>query len=415
MDWVLEVILRRLVKVGALTVTTAGGRKRDYGDGAGPPVAARFTSYGWQWAVLLDPELRLGEAYMEGGLVLDRGSIADLQDIAARNFARQEPTAWTKWLRRIRAQIRFVFNLNDLVRAGRNSRHHYNIDSRIYKLFLDPTMQYSCAYFETPAMSLEDAQRAKIRHIERKLLLDKPDLRVLDIGCGFGGLGLHLARNANASVVGVNLSEEQIKIAQTGAAGEQLPCDFRVQDYRTLTGQFDRIVSVGMFEHVGKAYYEAFFDKCRELLDDRGVMLLHTIGRWDTPSIANAWVWKYIFPGGYTPTLSELTPIIERAGFVITDIEVLRLHYAETLKRWRERFMAQRDDVLKIFDERFVRMWEFYLAGFEASFRHLGLTVFQIQLAKTLDAVPLTRDYLYKQAEPAAAVARRRKTPLRVV
>jgi len=170
-----------------------------------------------------------------------------------------------------------------------------------------------------------------------------------------------------------------------------------------------------MFEHVGKAYYEAFFDKCRELLDDRGVMLLHTIGRWDTPSIANAWVWKYIFPGGYTPTLSELTPIIERAGFVITDIEVLRLHYAETLKRWRERFMAQRDDVLKIFDERFVRMWEFYLAGFEASFRHLGLTVFQIQLAKTLDAVPLTRDYLYKQAEPAAAVARRTKTPLRVV
>ena len=365
--------------------------------------------------MLLDPELRLGEAYMEGGLVLDRGSIADLQDIAARNFARQEPTAWTKWLRRIRAQIRFVFNLNDLVRAGRNSRHHYNIDSRIYKLFLDPTMQYSCAYFETPAMSLEDAQRAKIRHIERKLLLDKPDLRVLDIGCGFGGLGLHLARNANASVVGVNLSEEQIKIAQTGAAGEQLPCDFRVQDYRTLAGQFDRIVSVGMFEHVGKAYYEAFFDKCRELLDDRGVMLLHTIGRWDTPSIANAWVWKYIFPGGYTPTLSELTPIIERAGFVITDIEVLRLHYAETLKRWRERFMAQRDDVLKVFDERFVRMWEFYLAGFEASFRHLGLTVFQIQLAKTLDAVPLTRDYLYKQAEPAAAVARRTKTPLRVV
>jgi cyclopropane-fatty-acyl-phospholipid synthase len=415
MDWVLEVILRRLVKDGTLTVTTASGQKRVYGDGSGPPVAVRFTSYGWQWAVLLDPELRLGEAYMDGGLVLDRGSIAEFHDIAARNFARQEPTAWTRLLRKIRTQIRFVFNLNDLIRARRNSKHHYNIDSRIYKLFLDPDMQYSCAYFETPAMSLEGAQRAKIRHIAAKLLLNKPDLRVLDIGCGFGGLGLHLARSANASVVGVNLSDEQIKIAQKRAAREQLPCDFRMQDYRTLAGQFDRIVSVGMFEHVGKAYYAAFFDKCRELLDDKGVMLLHTIGRWDAPSITNAWVWKYIFPGGYSPTLSELAPVIERAGFIITDIEVLRLHYAETLKRWRERFMARRDEVLKIFDERFVRMWEFYLAGFEASFRYHGLTVFQIQLARKLDTVPLTRDYLYECAEPAAAVTRRTKTSLRLV
>lgn len=415
MDWVLKIILRRLVKEGALTVTTASGQTRVYGDGTGPAVAVRLTPYAWQWAVLLDPELRLGEAYMDGGLVLDRGTIAEFHDIAARNFARQEPTAWTRLLRKIRAQTRFVFNLNNLIRAQRNSRHHYNIDLRIYKLFLDPQMQYSCAYFETPAMSLEEAQRAKIRHIAAKLLLDKPDLRVLDIGCGFGGLGLHLARTANASVVGVNLSDEQIKVAQEDAAREQLPCDFRLQDYRTLASQFDRIVSIGMFEHVGKTYYAAFFDKCRELLDDKGVMLLHTVGRWDAPSITNAWVWKYIFPGGYSPTLSELTPVIERAGFIITDVEVLRLHYAETLKRWRERFMARRDDVLKIFDERFIRMWEFYLAGFEASFRHLGLTVFQIQLARKLDAVPLTRDYLYER-EPASAVATQRvKAPLRLV
>lgn len=416
MDWVLEVILRRLVKEGALTVTTAGGRRRTYGDGAGAPVAVRFTSYGWQWAVLLDPELRLGEAYMEGGIVLDRGSVAEFHEILARNFSRQEPTAWTRLLRKARTYVRSAFRLNNLIRALRNSRHHYNIDSRIYKLFLDPDMQYSCAYFETPAMSLENAQHAKKQHIEKKLLLDKPGLHVLDIGCGWGGLGLHLARTAHASIVGVNLSDEQIRIAKERAARERLPCDFRLQDYRTLTGRFDRIVSIGMFEHVGKTFYAPFFGKCRELLNDNGVMLLHTIGRWDAPSVANAWVWKHIFPGGYTPTLSELTPAIEQAGFIVTDIEVLRLHYAETLRCWRERFVAQRDEVLKVFDERFFRMWEFYLAGFEASFRHLGLTVFQIQLAKSVDAVPLTRGYLYDRAEPAGAVGRQRtRTRLRVV
>jgi cyclopropane-fatty-acyl-phospholipid synthase len=416
MDWVLDFILCRLVKEGALAVTAAGGRRRVYGDGAGTAVAIRFTSHRWQWAVLLDPELRLGEAYMDGGFILERGSIADLLEILARNFSRREPIAWSKLFRKLRTHIRSIFGPNDIMRARRNSRHHYNIDSRIYKLFLDPDMQYSCAYFETQQATLEEAQRAKKRHIEKKLLLNKPRLRVLDIGCGWGGLGLHLARQAQASVVGINLSDEQIKIAQERAAREKMPCDFRLQDYRTLTGTFDRIVSVGMFEHVGKSYFASFFDKSRDLLADDGVMLLHTIGRWDTPSITNAWVWKHIFPGGYTPTLSELTPVIERAGLIITDIEVLRLHYAETLRRWRERFMAQRDEVLKIFDERFIRMWEFYLAGFEASFRHLGLTVFQIQLAKKIDAVPLTRDYIYHGAEPADATARSRaKTPLRLV
>jgi cyclopropane-fatty-acyl-phospholipid synthase len=277
-------------------------------------------------------------------------------------------------------------------------------------------LQYSCAYFETPRTSLAGAQRAKERHIARKLLLDKPGLRVLDIGCGFGGLGLHLARHAKASVVGVNLSDEQITIAQSRAARERLPCDFRMQDYRNLIGQFDRVVSVGMFEHVGKAYYTSFFGKCRELLRDGGVMLLHTVGRLDAPSIENPWVWKYIFPGGYAPTLSELTPAIERAGLIVTDIEVLRLHYAETLRHWRENFLAQRDQVRRIFDERFIRMWEFYLAGFEASFRHMGLTVFQIQLAKEIDAVPLTRDYIYDRDEQRPPVAAERKRmPLRLV
>jgi cyclopropane-fatty-acyl-phospholipid synthase len=416
MDRALDFILRRLVKVGSLAVTNASGRRSIYGDGSGPPLAMRFTSRAWQWSVLLDPELRFGEAYMEQGLVVEQGSIADILDLLLRNASGQEPTAWTRFLRYGRRLLRGVFKLNNLLRARRNAVHHYNIDSRLYRLFLDSDLQYSCAYFESPSVSIDDAQRAKKRHIAGKLLLDKPGLRVLDIGCGFGGLGLDLARAAGASVVGVNLSDEQIRIARERAAAEGLPCDFRLQDYRNVMERFDRIVSVGMFEHVGKAYYPAFFKKAHALLNDDGVMLLHTIGRWDAPSITNAWVWKYIFPGGYTPTLSELTPVIEKAGFVITDIEVLRLHYAMTLRHWRERFLARREDVLKIFDERFIRMWEFYLAGFEASFHHFGLVVFQIQLAKRVDAVPLTRNYMYDPAQRAAGLAAgRAATPLRIV
>ena len=416
MDRLLDYILRRIVRKGALAVTTPSGNRHVYGDGSGSPVAIRFTSRSWLLAILFDPELRLGEAYMNGGLVVEQGSIADFLELMIANTSGQEPAAWTRLLRDMRALMRNTFRLNNPFRAQRNARHHYNIDSRIYKLFLDPDLQYSCAYYETESTSLEDAQLAKKRHIANKLMLGQPGLRVLDIGCGWGGLGLYLARTTKASIVGINLSDEQIRIAQDRTAAENLACEFRLQDYRNVTEQFDRIVSVGMFEHVGKAFYPAFFEKSRDLLDDDGVMLLHTIGRWDAPSITNAWVWKYIFPGGYTPTLSELTPAIEQAGLIITDIEVLRLHYAKTLRHWRERFLARREEVLKIFDERFIRMWEFYLAGFEASFRHFGLTVFQIQLAKKIDTVPLARNYMHDPAQQAAdTAARRANTPLRIV
>ena len=416
MDRLLDYILRRIVRKGALAVTTPSGNRHVYGDGSGSPVAIRFTSRSWLLAILLDPELRLGEAYMNGGLMVEQGSIADFLELMIANTSGQEPAAWTRLLRDMRALVRNTFRLNNPFRAQRNARHHYNIDSRIYKLFLDPDLQYSCAYYETESTSLEDAQLAKKRHIANKLMLGQPGLRVLDIGCGWGGLGLYLARTTKASIVGINLSDEQIRIAQDRTAAENLACEFRLQDYRNVTEQFDRIVSVGMFEHVGKAFYPAFFEKSRNLLKDDGVMLLHTIGRWDAPSITNAWIWKYIFPGGYTPTLSELTPAIEQAGLIITDIEVLRLHYAKTLRHWRERFLARREEVLKIFDERFIRMWEFYLAGFEASFRHFGLTVFQIQLAKKIDTVPLTRNYMHDPAQQAAdTAARRANTPLRIV
>jgi cyclopropane-fatty-acyl-phospholipid synthase len=395
MDWLLKLIFSNIVEVGRLKVTSASGHSYSFGDGSGRPVAIRFTSASWQFKALLDPELRLGEAYMDEGLVMDQGSLAEFLDLIIKNLAGKQPTFWAESLRRLRTFWRRAFRNNTMSRATRNARHHYNIDARLYRLFLDPDMQYSCAYFENEKMSLEDAQIAKKRHIANKLLIDRPGLRVLDIGSGWGGLSLHLSRSPNKpAVTGINLSNEQVALAQDRAA-KQPNCNFRIQDYRNLNETFDRIVSVGMFEHVGKHNYPAFFSKCHETLSDDGVMLLHSIGRWDGPSDTNAWVWKYIFPGGYIPALSELTPIIEKSGFIISDIEVLRLHYAETLRHWRERFLAKRQDVLNMFDGRFVRMWEFYLAAFEPSFRYYGIEVFQIQLIKKVRAAPITRDYMY--------------------
>jgi len=398
MDRLLEAILRRFVRRGTLRITTAHGHTFTVGDGSGPPIAIRFATAAAQRGVMLDPELKLGEAYMDGTLVMEQGTVSDLLHLSVYNLSNQSFVPFERlwdWLRRA---VRQLFALNNLTRASHNAAHHYNIDYRIYRLFLDDDLQYSCAYFERPDASLDEAQMAKKRHIAGKLLLDeKPDLKVLDIGSGWGGLGMHLARNHQAQVTGINLSEEQVKVARERAKAENLSCEFRIQDYRNVAERFDRIVSVGMFEHVGKSFYNTFFRKCYDILADDGVMLLHTVGRWDKPSITNPWIWKYIFPGGYAPTLSEITPVIERSKFIIADVEVLRLHYAETLKHWRERFLAHRDEALRIFDERFARMWEFYLAGFEPCFRYGGLEVFQIQLIKRLDATPITRDYMYRR------------------
>jgi cyclopropane-fatty-acyl-phospholipid synthase len=411
MDRLLDSVFTRLVKRGSLSVINASGETRHYGDRTGSPVTVRFTSPAWQRRVLVDPELRLGEAYMDEGLVVESGSIADFLELLVSNLSRQRPILWMRLLSSARTVFRRVFQANTLINASRNAQHHYNINYNIYRTFLDEDMQYSCAYFEQPDITLDEAQQAKKRHIAAKLLLDRPNLSILDIGCGWGGLGLFLAKSTRAHVTGVTLSDEQVTVARTRAENEGAACDFRLQDYRNVEGQFDRIVSVGMFEHVGKRYYELFFRTCRELLKEDGLILLHTIGRLDGPCATNAWVWRYIFPGGYTPALSELAPAIERSGLVLTDMEVLRLHYAETLKAWRLRFLARKDDVLKQRDGRFLRMWEFYLAGFESSFRHYGLAVFQIQLAKSLDAAPLTRNYQYEQGQARSTPAGR----LRVV
>ena len=406
MDRLLRVAFEKLIHAGNLRVSTAGGSTFTLGDGTGRPVAIRFTTRAAERRVLIDPELRFGEAYVDGGVVVEQGSIADFLDVTVKNLDRIRPNAWSCSLRKLRSLSRQVFQGNTPWRARRNAVHHYNIDYRIYRLFLDSDLQYSCAYFENSNATLDDAQLAKKRHIAAKLLL-RPGLKVLDIGSGWGGLGLDLARNFEVSVVGINLSDEQVRISQQRAATEGLSCEFRIQDYRKVSEKFDRIVSVGMFEHVGRRYYDAFFRKCYDLLADDGIMLLHTVGRWHGPSDTNAWVWRYIFPGGYTPALSELAPAIERSGLITSDIEVLRIHYAETLRAWRSNFLAKREEVNRLFEEnpilktrfggadRFIRMWEYYLAGFEASFRSNGLAVFQIQLIKDIDAVPLTRGYMY--------------------
>ena len=395
MNRFLAIFLQRFVQHGSLEVITSSGTSRVFGDGKGQHVAIRFSDRAAQTRLLLNPSLALGELFMDGRLVIVRGAIYDLLQIATRNLASQSRTQSQKLWSRFCKVLRPLHQHNSQRRAKRNVAHHYDLDARLYDLLLDSDKQYSCAYFEHADQTLEDAQRAKKRHIAAKLLIEPGD-RVLDIGSGWGGLALYLAENCEADVTGVTLSDEQLKIATQRAFEKDLvnTANFKLQDYRTVEGQFDRIVSVGMFEHVGVGYYDTFFTKVANLLADDGVMLLHFIGGYGGPGVTNPWMAKYIFPGGYAPALSEVLPAIERAGLIVTDVEILRLHYAETLKAWRERFMSQRDKAKEIYDERFCRMWEFYLAGCEAGFRHGDLVIFQIQMAKQHGAVPVTRDYI---------------------
>ncbi len=392
MDWLLRLALAHVTR-GNLQVTTAGGANLSFGDGSGPPVAVRFTSAAVQRRVLLNPDLRLGEAYMDGTFVVEQGAIADFVDLVGDHHVTLP--WWALPIAGLHFLWRRISQYNWRGRSRRNVAHHYDLDGRLYSLFLDSDRQYSCAYFETPGESLDDAQLSKKRHLAAKLLVDAGH-RLLDIGCGWGGLALYAAEVCGAKVTGITLSQEQLAVARQRARERRLDdsAKFHNLDYRDVTGTFDRIVSVGMFEHVGVGFYDAFFAKCAQLLSNDGVMVLHSIGRSSRPSYTNAWIAKYIFPGGYIPSLSEVMPAIERAGLLITDIEILRLHYAETLKAWRERFLAHRDEVLRIYDARFLRMWEFYLACSEMAFRRQNMMVFQLQLAKRQGVVPITRDYI---------------------
>ncbi|HUK60013.1 MAG TPA: cyclopropane-fatty-acyl-phospholipid synthase family protein [Stellaceae bacterium] len=388
-------MLRRIVRTGTLRVIAVDGRTHDFAGAPGRTITIRLHDRKVARELVRNPRLMLGEAYMDGRLTVEDATLYEFLDLAASNLAAAPRSLWSPLLDGFGHTFRVFQQFNPAKRAQANVHHHYDLSKTLYDLFLDSDRQYSCAYFTAPDQTIEEAQAQKKRHIAAKLLL-KPGQRVLDIGCGWGGLALYLAKECEVEVTGITLSTEQLDVARRRAvaAGLAERVRFELIDYRKVEGQFDRIVSVGMFEHVGVIHYPTFFRQVHELLARDGVALLHSIGRADGPGSTNPWMRRYIFPGGYAPALSEVTPVVEKTGLFVTDIEILRLHYAETLKRWRARFLANRERVRQLYDERFCRMWEFYLAASEIAFRHQGHIVFQMQMAKTVDAVPLTRDYI---------------------
>jgi cyclopropane-fatty-acyl-phospholipid synthase len=393
----LRYVLARTLTTGNLRLIDAGGRVHVFGDCTAPPSVVRIADRRIERRLILNPVLAIGEAYMDGHLVVEQGTIYDFLENILANLDYAHWPRWAKALETLRFATRPLRQFNPVARARRNVARHYDLDGSLYDLFLDTDRQYSCAYFEQEGMSLEEAQAAKKRHLAAKLNL-RDGLKVLDIGSGWGGLGLYLAKTAHVDVTGITLSEEQLKSSQerASAAGLSKAVNFQLCDYRQVRGEFDRIVSVGMFEHVGVTHYRGFFNRIGDLLTENGVAVVHSIGRFDGPASTNPFIEKYIFPGGYIPALSEVLPAIERAGLLVTDIEVLRLHYAMTLRHWRQRFRGAWHTAVERYGERFCRMWEFYLAGAETGFRYQNLMVFQLQLTKDQNALPLTRDYMHE-------------------
>ena len=397
----LERFYTRLIRQGCLTIVDADGRAHVCGSGA-PALTVRLRDPSLNWKLVFRPEIAAGEAYTEGTLTVENGDIYGLIDLVAANMRGKALQPAARLLRS--AEIfRRMRQFNPIRRSHRNVAHHYDLTSGFYRLFLDPDMQYSCAYFRHPDDSLAAAQAYKKRRIAAKLYL-QPGQRVLDIGCGWGGLAMSLAQSEDVEVTGLTLSNPQLETARFRAhdAGLDGRVHFLAQDYREHRGTYDRIVSVGMFEHVGINHYRAFFDQVSRMLADDGVAVLHTIGRASGPGATDPWILRYIFPGGYSPALSEILPHVERAGLWVSDIEVILLHYAETLRHWRRRFLANRDKVIALYNEEFARMWEYYLVVSEIAFRRLDSVVFQLQFAKSRDALPLTRDYIHERSATVA-------------
>ena len=390
-------MIRSIMRDGALKITMPDGRTETFGNDAGKPVAVTLTDPALPRKFVLNPELAVGEAYMDGTLIIENNDLYGLIGLGIRNFSIGAGHGLERCFGGVMGRLD---QINPMSRARRNVAHHYDLSGRLYDLFLDSDKQYSCAYFRDPGMSLEEAQIAKKQHIARKLCL-KSDMRVLDIGCGWGGMAMTLARDFGVRVTGVTLSESQYEAAteRVRAAGLQERIDIRLQDYRKVGETFDRIVSVGMFEHVGVPHYREYFRHVRNMLTEDGVALIHTIGRCDVPGRTSPWIARYIFPGGYVPSMSEAMKAIEKERLWTTDVEVWRLHYARTLRIWHERFVANIDKAREIYDERFCRMWRFYLVSAELTFRLHRQAVFQFQLARRQQAAPLTRDYLYAQAD----------------
>ncbi len=393
----LDRLLDHIVRTGDLHVTMPDGSRRRYGDGAAPRIRIAINDRQLPARIISNPDLAVGEGYVDGGLTIENDDLYGFLTLAITNLSRERaPIWWQRPLRGLRHSLRFAQQFNPVGRARANVAHHYDLSGELYDLFLDEDRQYSCAYFRHSDDTLEQAQENKKHHIAGKLLL-KPDMRVLDIGCGWGGMALTLARDYGAIVTGVTLSREQHAMARARAelAGLADRVEFRLMDYRQVSGKFDRIVSVGMFEHVGAPHYREYFNHVNRMLEPDGVALIHTIGRASPPGITSPWITKYIFPGGYVPAMSETMAAIEKEELYTTDVEVWRLHYAETLKLWHDRFVANIDKARVLYDDRFCRMWRYYLIASELTFRISTQVVFQIQLAHRKDAVPLTRDYLY--------------------
>ncbi|MEL6883873.1 MAG: cyclopropane-fatty-acyl-phospholipid synthase family protein [Pseudomonadota bacterium] len=409
-DTLLDRFLQGMMVEDRLTVTYPDGSVRDYGPDTGEQAHITINDPATLRAVITNPDLGFGEGYMDQRITLQNCSLDHVLTLLIRNRDCGTLPGWVLMADRARYHMRRFIQRNAPHHARRNVAHHYDISDDLYRLFLDRDMQYSCAYFRDPGMTLEQAQEAKKAHIAAKLRLE-PGMRVLDIGCGWGGMALTLARDHGCEVTGVTLSENQLATAQAraDAAGLSRRIRFNLQDYRHTKGPFDRIVSVGMLEHVGVPNYGTYFDKVAELLDPDGVALIHTIGRSAPPMSHSSWINKYIFPGGYVPSLSELAPALEQSGLWQADIEVWRLHYAKTLRHWRDRFNANLDTIRAQYDDRFVRMFQYYLTVCILAFEHQMQAVYHFQLAHKRDAVPLTRDYLHAR-QPDAAFAPRGKT-----
>jgi len=388
---ILDKVLRDRISHGTLVVEMPDGTEKRFG--SGDPVARwRLHDQRALARIVSDPEFMLGQSYMDGAW--STPDLITLLEVLMVNFPEEEPTGWRLWLRNL---LRPVQQWNRRNASRRNVAHHYDIDQSLFERFLDEDLQYSCAYWPADDITLEDAQLAKKEHIRRKLRLE-PGQRVLDIGCGWGGLAIYLAQHSDVSVVGLTLSRDQYRVGteRVRRLGLEDRVEIRMEDYRDTRESFDRVVSVGMFEHVGTRFYDTYFEAVADRLTPDGVALVHTIGRNTPPGVTNPWIRRYIFPGGYVPAMSEVMAVVERKALMATDVEVLRLHYAKTLAAWQERFQRIRDSVAEKKEERFCRMWEFYLAVSEASFRWRDLVVFQFQLARDQQAVPLTRDYLYE-------------------
>ncbi len=395
----LHALFSKIIKVGRLTVRGSGGETH-YGGGGGRSVTLRFTDEAAERALVRDPQLKLGELYMDGRMLVEEGDIYEFLALVKDNTLIEGLNLSMivhAVARLVASQFRNRVPINH---NRRNVAHHYDLDERLFGLFLDEDWQYSCAYFNPPGISLDEAQIAKKRHIVAKLLAE-PGQRALEIGSGWGGMAMYLAESSSVDVTGITLSTEQLKISRERAARRGLAHSvrFELQDYYNLptARKYDRIVSVGMFEHVGRLNYRRFFNKVNDVLAEDGVMVLHSIGQPYPAFYNNPWMEKYIFPGGYIPSIAEVVPFIEKAGLLVSDIEILPMHYAYTLRHWRQRFMANRDKAAAIYDERFVRMWEFYLAGSEMAFTHEAFHIFQIQIVKKRTAVPDNRNYIYER------------------